>query len=210
MADGNLYAFGLCLRGAALLAIPFAIGACTNPNQEESMADTVHMCSSCHGIEGRSISPTFPRLAGQHKDYLVAQLIAFREHTRDDRNARTYMWGMAAHLVDASRRENVAAYFSSQTPVAGTQGDPADVAAGRKLYEANGPDRDAPACTGCHGDHAQGSNGSPRLAGQHHDYLERRLETFAADVRAEATGHKTAKTLSEDQIGQLAAYLESE
>ncbi len=64
------------------------------------MAGTVHVCSSCHGPKGRSISSTFPRLAGQQKDYIEAQLKAFRDHTRADPHAKTYMWGMAARLSD--------------------------------------------------------------------------------------------------------------
>src|ERR1700693_2114843 len=53
------------------------------------VAGTVHVCSSCHGPGGRSTSSTFPRLAGQQKDYLVAQLQAFRDKTRADPPAQT-------------------------------------------------------------------------------------------------------------------------
>jgi cytochrome c553 len=116
---------------------------------------------------------------------------------------------MAGRLSDTTR-EDVAAYFSSQTPVAGTPGDPAEIAAGKKIYEDGMPDRDVPGCAGCHGDHAQGLDTSSRLAGQHSSYSERRLETFASDARANETIHKNSKNLTEDQVRQLAAYLESE
>jgi len=46
------------------------------------------VCSACHGPEGRSISPVFPRLAGQQRGYIIVQLDAFRNHTRGDPNAR--------------------------------------------------------------------------------------------------------------------------
>ena len=113
-----------------------ALGACT-ANQKDSQTatveGTVHICSSCHGPTGRSVSPTFPRLAGQQKDYIEVQLKAFRDKTRADPHAHTYMWGMAAHLSDATI-EGVATYYSSQSPVPGTPGDPAEMAAGKKIF----------------------------------------------------------------------------
>ena len=77
-----------------------------------TVAGTVHVCSSCHGPDGRSSSPTFPRLAGQQKDYIVAQLQAFRDKTRADPHAQTYMWGMAARLSDATI-DGIATYYGS-------------------------------------------------------------------------------------------------
>jgi len=90
---------------AALGLVALTVAACGGARPESSSGDptvagTVHVCSSCHGPDGRSISPTFPRLAAQQKDYLVAQLQAFRDKTRADPHAQTYMWGMAAQLSD--------------------------------------------------------------------------------------------------------------
>jgi cytochrome c553 len=67
-------------------------------NLPPDIAGIVHVCSSCHGPGGQSISSTFPRLAGQQKDYLTTQLTNFRDHKRADPHAQTYMWGMAARL----------------------------------------------------------------------------------------------------------------
>ena len=100
------------------------------------VAGTVHVCSSCHGPGGRSTSSTFPRLAGQQKDYLVAQLQAFRDHTRADPHAKTYMWGMAARLSDPLI-EGIAAYYSSQPAVAGET--PRRGRAGHWPYQARAP-----------------------------------------------------------------------
>ncbi len=45
-------------------------------------ADTgVSACVTCHGPEGRG-AMYLPRLAGQHRKYIIAQLHAFREHSR--------------------------------------------------------------------------------------------------------------------------------
>src|SRR5580704_4923202 len=97
------------------------------------VAGTIHVCSSCHGPDGRSVSSTFPRLAGQQKDYIEAQLKAFRDKTRADPHAKTYMWGMAARLSDPLIL-GIADYYSRQPPVAGTPGNSPETAAGAKIY----------------------------------------------------------------------------
>jgi cytochrome c553 len=195
--------------GPALLAGLAVVAACTTaPTKEDTIAGTVHVCSSCHGFEGRSISPTFPRLAGQQKEYLVVQLKAFRDHTRADPHAHTYMWGMAARLDDATI-DGVAAYYGSQTPVAGGPADPVDSAAGKKIFDEGIAENGVPACAGCHGDKGQGMDAYPRLAGQHADYVRGQLEAFASNARANEMMHENSKNLTEPQIRQLAAYLSS-
>ena len=89
--------------GAALALTLITIGGCAAPNKEAAQAGvggTEHVCSSCHGMGGQSLSSTFPRLAGQQQEYLVNQLKAFRDKTRADPHAHTYIWGMAAKLTD--------------------------------------------------------------------------------------------------------------
>jgi cytochrome c553 len=67
------------------------------------------MCASCHGATGISMSPIWPNLAGQKEQYLVKQIKAFRDGTRQD----PMMAPMVAALSDADI-DNLAAYFSSQ------------------------------------------------------------------------------------------------
>lgn len=186
-----------------------ALGACT-ANQKDSQTatveGTVHICSSCHGPTGRSVSPTFPRLAGQQKDYIEVQLKAFRDKTRADPHAHTYMWGMAAHLSDATI-EGVATYYSSQPPVPGTPGDPAEMAAGKKIFTEGIEARNVPACNACHGDHAEGNGAFPRLGGQHREYIEEQLGHFASNARANETMHENAKNLTSEEAKAVAAYV---
>ena len=111
---------------AALGLVALTVAACGGARPESSSGDptvagTVHVCSSCHGPDGRSISPTFPRLAAQQKDYLVAQLQAFRDKTRADPHAQTYTWGMAARLSD----ENIDAIAATILPRPRLPGHPA-------------------------------------------------------------------------------------
>jgi len=197
---------------AALASVALTVAACGGGTQPESssadstVVGTVHVCSSCHGSEGRSISPTFPRLAGQQKDYLVAQLQAFRDKTRADPHAQTYMWGMAARLSDPTI-EAVAAYYASQTPVAGQPSSSPEAAAGKAIFTDGIPSEGVPACMSCHGEKGEGNGPIPRLAGQHQAYLARQLEAFASMARANEIMHENSKDLTPEQISEVTAYL---
>lgn len=170
------------------------------------VSGTIHVCSSCHGPGGRSVSSTFPRLAGQQKDYLEAQLKAFRDHSRADPHAKTYMWGMAARLSDPLI-DGIAGYYSSQPPVPGSPDNSAEATAGRKIYTEGIASPSVPACMACHGEHAEGNSVIPRLAGQHRAYIERQLEAFASMARANEVMHENSKNLTADQIRDVAAFL---
>ena len=67
------------------------------------------LCASCHGPTGISMSPVWPNLAGQKEQYLIKQIKAFRDGTRQD----PMMAPMVAALSDTDI-ENLAAYFASQ------------------------------------------------------------------------------------------------
>src|SRR5208282_1298149 len=197
---------------AAFVFVALTVAACGGARPPESgsadstVAGTVQVCSSCHGPDGRSISPTFPRLAGQQKDYIVVQLQAFRDKTRADPHAQTYMWGMAARLSDTTI-DGIAAYYASQTPVAGELSASSETAAGKKIFTEGIPSESLPACMSCHGENAEGNGPVPRLAGQHRAYLVRQLEAFAAMARANEIMHEMSKSLTPEQISEVTAYL---
>jgi cytochrome c553 len=176
------------------------------PATQEQIEGTIHVCSSCHGFGGRSVSPTFPRLAGQRSEYIETQLKAFRDHARADPHAHTYMWGMAAHLSDPLIH-GIALYYAAQIPVSGTRGDPAEMAAGKKIFQEGISNRGVPPCQGCHGEHAEGMGPIPRLAGQHRDYLIEQLQNFASNARANEIMHENSKPLTADDIRQVTVYI---
>ena len=72
------------------------------------------VCAGCHGMDGKSVTPGFPNLAGQDLVYLKNQLINFREKKRTGGQA-AIMYGMAAGLSDEDI-DNLAMYFSSLKP----------------------------------------------------------------------------------------------
>ena len=166
-------------------------------------------CSTCHGPRGISVAPTFPNLAGQQAVYLEAQLRAFRDHSRADPHAQAFMWGMAAQLTDATIKD-IAVYLAAQPPARGRPADPTEVAAGKKIYEEGLPAQSVPACQSCHRLNAEGNGPFPRLAGQHRRYLEKQLEVFATNLRANEIMHATAQSLTALQISQLAAFLSAQ
>ena len=203
------------MRVIALLFPILMLSACggagEKPQAQAGPADvagTVHVCSSCHGPGGHSISSTFPRLAGQQKDYLITQLTAFRERKRADPHAQTYMWGMAAQLSD-STIVALATYYAAQPPAPGTPDNSPEAEAGRKIYTAGIPAQRVPACSGCHGAKGEGNSAFPRLAGQHRAYIERQLEAFASNARANVIMHENSKNLTAEQIREVAGYLGS-
>lgn len=169
----------------------------------------VTTCSVCHGPGGRSDSSNFPRLAGQHEDYLENQLKAFRDHTRSDEDAKNYMWGWARALSDADIVA-IGDYYQDQTPAKGIPVAPVLEERGRKIYEQGLPTRAVPACIACHGPGAAGNGSIPRLAGQHASYLEKQLRVFHTELRPGAVAMMAiTKGLSDDDMEALAGYLQS-
>src|SRR5712691_2871109 len=73
-------------------------------------ATAVPACASCHTPDGAGIPSQFPRLAGQHAEYILAQLKAFRSGERADDNSKM-MRAIAVKLSDQEMRA-VAEYIS--------------------------------------------------------------------------------------------------
>jgi cytochrome c553 len=162
-------------------------------------------CQNCHGDKGNSTSPTFPRLNGQQADYISAQLKAFRDRSRGDPHAQAYMWGMALTLGDALIGE-LAKYYASQTPTEPQSGG-ALVAEGKIIF-TDGVEKDhIPPCQACHGEHGQGDGTTPRIAGQHADYLIKQLEAFRSLLRQNDVMHANTKDMTDSEIAAIASYL---
>jgi cytochrome c553 len=198
------------IAGAAVYIGGVAWGAAEAPVANDSpLGRTVQTCGTCHGANGRSVSPTFPNLAAQTAPYIEAQLKAFKDQTRADPDAQAYMWGMAAQLSDAQISE-LADYFSKQpAPAAGKSGGPAALARGKQVFEEGVPARQIPPCASCHGAHGEGLATFPRLAGQHAPYLLKQILVIQNALRNAPVMHGVVKDLSKDQMQAVVAYLES-
>lgn len=201
-----LIGIALCAGPWALAADPGA-GAPTDA-QKAILQKTVETCAACHGLNGRSISPSFPNLAAQTAPYIELQLHAFKEQTRADPDAQAYMWGMASQLDDASIA-GLATYFSKQTPMEGRSGNAAHIVQGKQLFTEGVPSRQIPPCASCHGAKAEGNGPFPRLAGQHAPYLLRQLLVIQSVLRTAPVMHGVIKDLTRPQMEAVVAYLES-
>lgn len=187
--------------------------ACSNVDRSRDLANpavpaavtAMQVCSTCHGMDGNSTSPNFPKLAGQQKDYFISQLKGFRSHNRSDPAGFEYMWGIVRNLSDA-QIEGLADYYARQTP---TVSDTSASAAGKAIFENGVPEKNIPACSACHGTDARGNGQFPRLAGQHADYLIKQLNVFQrTDERPEGAIMKTiAHEMSPENIDAVAAHL---
>src|SRR5215469_1918870 len=169
----------------------------------------ITLCGSCHGPQGNSTQPKFPRLAGQNANYLAAQLKAFRSQARGDPDAIAYMWGMAAELDDDTIAA-LAAYYAAQKPEASPGGDAAAIARGREIYEKGISAEGVPACSSCHGPDAHGTQEFPRLAGQHAQYVLKQLASFQSNMRKVAIMHGVAQNLRSPEMESVAAFLEAQ
>lgn len=166
------------------------------------------VCSNCHGIDGNSVNPNFPRLAGQQKEYVIAQLKQFKSHSRFDPPGFEYMWGLSRNLTD-KQIDELASYFSEQKSLADKPGDTKREENGRDIFEHGVAAQNIPACSTCHSMDAAGNGTFPRLAGQHADYLVKQLNVFQrTDERPEGAIMKViAHDLTPDNIENVAAYL---
>ncbi len=137
-------------------------------------------CIACHGPDGNSPNPIWPKLAGQHPEYLYKQLINFKAAERQNE----LMMPQVAALNEEDM-QNLAAHFAGQKQSPGAA-DPSVVDQGEKIYRGGIPNTGVPACTGCHGPAGagQGLAKFPRIAGQHAQYMESTLKDFRAGKRA--------------------------
>jgi cytochrome c553 len=167
------------------------------------------VCANCHGIDGNSVSPNFPRLAAQPKEYLAKELKAFRSRRRSDPAAIDYMWGMARHLTD-EQITGLSDYFSRQPARPNAPGDPKQVEAGRRIYQTGIAQEGTPACAACHGPSGEGLAATPRLASQHAAYLVRELWEFKeTDGRPDSPMKPICRLLSPEDMTEVVAYLQA-
>ena len=202
----------------ALALAAISTGCTTTSERSRNLADpsvsgktlAQQVCSNCHHIDGNSISPNFPKLAGQQEDYIIEQLKSFRSHGRFDPAGFEYMWGISRKLTD-EQIKGLAAYFSQQTPKANPPGDAKLISAGKEIFEKGLPALNTPPCMVCHGPQGRGSGKFPRIANQHADYIVKQLYVFQrTDERPEGAIMKPiVHSLTAENVAAVAAYLES-
>ena len=180
------------------------------PDLARGQAIATQVCAACHGADGNSTGGAYPKLAGQHAEYLVKQLKDFRPQPggKPALRANPIMAGFASALSDQDMI-NVAAYFSSQAPKPGYARNAATVPLGQSIWRAGVADRGVPACAACHGPTGQGIPIQyPRLSGQWAEYVAAQLTAFQDGTRNNNDPmRQIAHRLSNDEIKAVADYV---
>ena len=165
------------------------------------------VCIACHGPAGNSLVPTWPKLAGQHPEYLYKQLTDFKGEARKNDQ-------MSPQVLPLNEQDfqDLAAYFSAQQQTPGTT-DPALAELGGRIYRGGNPQNGVAACTGCHGPAGTGLSAAkfPRLAGQHAQYVDQTLKYFRDSVRANDQNgmmRGVAARMTDQEIAAVAQYVQ--
>ena len=188
----------------SLLGAPFLAHAEGDPAAGQAKAGT---CLACHGPDGNSVNPQWPKLAGQHPGYTRKQLVEFQsgEMRRD-----TMMAPMIAGLSEQDM-EDLAAYYAIR-PRTGGFASEERVELGERMYRGGNLETGVAACMGCHGPKGLGDPlaGFPSLAGQHAEYVVVQLEAFRSGERSNDVNgmmRDIARWMSRDEMLAVAEYI---
>jgi cytochrome c553 len=204
---------------------PLAAVAKANPGDAKAGADKSAACAACHGLDGNSSDPQYPKIAGQHELYIARQLARFKSGER----ANPIMLGFSATLSAQDMRD-IGAHFAAQKVVAGLGDETAIsdalspykgkriVDVGRDIYRGGVALNGVPACMSCHGPTGAGNPGPsyPAVGGQHAGYTGTLLNGFKAAPAGSAALNDAnyaimagiAKRLSDEEILAVSSYIE--
>ena len=166
-------------------------------------------CGACHGVDGNSADPQYPKLAGQHESYIARQLTLFKSGKR----VNAIMAGFASALSEQDMHD-IGAYFASKKSLPGVA-DQALVETGQKVFRQGDLAHGVPACMACHSMDGRGNPGAiyAQLGGQHAQYIQATLKawhdgtTWGEDAHAQIMP-AIAKQLSPEEIAAVASYIE--
>ena len=164
-------------------------------------------CAACHGGDGNSFNPEWPKLAGQHAAYIVKQLEEFKNGKRKN----VTMAPMAAPL-SSQDMQDLAAFYAGQRTAPGSANE-AMVAQGEAIYKGGIPSKGVAACAACHGPSGAGNPAAnfPQLSGQHAKYTVLQLQEFAEGKRDNDAGRmmrNLADKMNKAEMEAVAQYIQ--
>ena len=192
------------LWGAATLAL-LTLGPAIADDEATSRELVQTECAHCHGEDGNSAIPAFPKLAGLQHDYLVKQLNDYRAGRR-----QSEVMGPIVEKLSGVQVQDLADYFSRQRREIGTPYIAGMVPLGRRLYQQGDRERGVPACAGCHKPDGSGTARSPLIAGQHSAYVLAQLRAFHAGQRENDQGQlmrTTTARMTEQEMVAVSEYV---
>jgi len=194
----------------ATVALALIVGGPTfAQGSAEAGQNKAAACAACHGVDGNSVTPEWPSLAGQHPDYVSRQLHAYQSGEREDVLMSAFASSLSAEDID-----DLAAYFAT-LPIVQRGADPELVELGQRIYRAGIPDRGVAACIACHGPAGRGNPlaSYPVVRGQHATYMSNTLAAYAAGTRRSdaATNQMMrdiAVALRDDEVRAVTSYMQ--
>lgn len=170
------------------------------------------VCAACHGDSGQGGKKgEYPRLAGQHVEYLMDQLHKFKDRKRTNLPMFPYteerempdedLVQIAAYLASIKLDTTFPVFKESDDALTRLQAvekvlniprSEGDVEAGAKIYKAE--------CSSCHKKDGMGNKTVPMLTGQYTVYLKRQIDKF---IKGERIHDEEMKDPSKDVLNQL-------
>ena len=176
------------------------------PDVDLERAREIHMarCFMCHGENGESSTPLYPRLAGQHYQYTAKQLEAFLSGKRESRTMGSMVEGLSTEEMVA-----LGVLYERMPTSANPVEDQDMLAVGRFIYHRGNEFSGVAPCASCHGTDAHGNAELPRLASQIARYTERQLRSFSDRPRTTENDvmHAIAANMTELEIRAVALYV---
>lgn len=193
-----------CLLAPLALALAGALPVARAADLTRAVEIVEGKCFICHGTDGESSSPVFPRLAGQHASYVARQLADYQSGKRKNDT----MQSMVSDL-SADDMRLLGMYFESKPAQKHAVADPELAQVGRFVYNRGNPFSGVAACANCHGAAGHGTDKLPRLGGQHAAYVENQLRAFSKRERTNdnAVMHTIASKLTELELKAVASYI---
>lgn len=193
---------------SALAFLVFAVSGAQaapegNPDAGKQKAQA---CAGCHGPDGNSASPTFPKLAGQHASYTYKQLMDFKQGNREN----AIMAGQVSGLSEQDMAD-LAAFYAQQEPSIGSASK-GKVTLGENIYRGGIAEKNVSACIACHGPAGKGNPPAvfPLLSGQHAEYVSSTLKAFRSGERRNDAGmmmRGVVQRMTDEEIAAVASYI---
>jgi len=167
-------------------------------------------CAACHGDDGISLNPIWPKLAGQNPKYLASQLHEFKKGSDGNRN-NAVMYGISVNLSDQDI-EDLSEYYSSLKSSVGLTKDEY-LELGRNIYRGGNMEIKMQACISCHGPNGQGNYAAaiPMLSGQHSQYTFQQLKNFQTSMRSNDYNkmmRNIVHRMTDEEMKAVASYIE--
>ncbi len=196
------------------LVITIGLASFANASEEKKMGDADKgkalsaSCAACHGADGNSSNPEWPKLAGQSESYLIKQLTDYR----NDKRKNAVMSSMAKAIKSDEDVLHLAAFYANSEAKEGQAKNKDIVSEGESIYRGGIVEAGVAACSACHGPTGKGNPTAkfPKVSGQHATYALAQLQLFKSGERNNDTGkmmRNMAKKMSTAQMEAVSEYM---